>query len=80
MLRCHEVADLASDHIDRALPFGRRLQMHLHLAICRACRAYVDQLRKTIGLIRGRAVGEPPPSVVAAVAEALAQSREEKPQ
>lgn len=53
MLRCRDVADLASDYVNRDLDWNRRFAMRLHLTICRFCRRYVRQMRETIGLLRG---------------------------
>ncbi len=53
MLRCRDVADLASDYVDGDLRRSRRLAVRLHLTICRLCRRYVRQLRETVRLLRG---------------------------
>jgi predicted anti-sigma-YlaC factor YlaD len=45
------MSELATDYMERALPLGERLQARLHLALCAACRAYFDQLAKTVRLI-----------------------------
>lgn len=55
MLRCRDVTEKASDLLEGDLSLGGRLAMRFHLVICGMCRAYVDQLRKTRGLLgRGR--------------------------
>ncbi len=53
MLRCRDVADLASDYVGRDLSRSRRFAVGLHLAICRACRRYFRQMRETVRLLRG---------------------------
>jgi anti-sigma factor RsiW len=52
MLRCREVAELASDYVNGDLSRSRRLAVRLHLAICRACRRYLRQMRETVALLR----------------------------
>ncbi len=44
MLNCREVSERASDYLDAALPFRVRLQVRLHLLMCRFCREYVRQM------------------------------------
>jgi predicted anti-sigma-YlaC factor YlaD len=53
MLRCRDVADLASDYVNGDLNWSRRFAVRLHLTICRFCRRYVRQMRETVGLLRG---------------------------
>ena len=52
MLRCRDVADLASDYIDGVLPWSRRFAVGLHLTICRLCRRYLRQMRETVRILR----------------------------
>jgi anti-sigma factor RsiW len=40
-----------------------RLAVRVHLFLCRMCRAYLEQLRRTVGLLRGRALAGPPAEV-----------------
>ena len=47
MFRCSEVAERASLLIDGDLGFWQRLNIKLHLAMCRGCRAFVEQMRIT---------------------------------
>lgn len=44
MLNCREVTESASDYLDATLPWRVRLQMQLHLWMCRHCREYVRQM------------------------------------
>tara|TARA_R110001606_G_scaffold399222_2_gene582419 strand:- start:76288 stop:76521 length:234 start_codon:yes stop_codon:yes gene_type:complete len=48
MLQCKEVAEEASNYIDGDLSFIKRVGLFLHLLMCRYCRNYVHQLRRTI--------------------------------
>lgn len=47
MFRCDEVADRASRLIDGELGFWPRLEIRLHLAMCRGCRNFIEQMRLT---------------------------------
>jgi predicted anti-sigma-YlaC factor YlaD len=60
LLSCREVTELATDYMEAALPLHRRLAVELHLRLCRMCRAYLEQLRRTAALLRGQAL--PPPA------------------
>ncbi|MBW2735057.1 MAG: zf-HC2 domain-containing protein [Deltaproteobacteria bacterium] len=46
MLSCKDTTRLASDAMDRELPFWQRTQLRLHLMMCKHCARYVDQLQK----------------------------------
>ncbi len=45
MLRCREVSRLVSESMERNLPLRQRLQVWLHLAMCRLCAGFARQLR-----------------------------------
>ena len=47
MFRCSEVAERASRHIDGELGFWPLMNLKLHLAMCRGCRAFIEQMRIT---------------------------------
>ena len=63
MLKCRDVSELATDYMERALPLRLWLGVRLHLLLCDMCRAYIDQLRKTALLLRGRSLPEPPAEI-----------------
>lgn len=77
MLSCREVTERSSDYLDRRLGLRERLGMALHLMICRACRAYLEQVRATIALLAAPRAEAAVPAVEAAVLEALARRNEE---
>lgn len=52
MLTCKDIATLATDHLEGRLSFGQRLRIRLHLAMCRHCRTYVEQIAQTIDTLR----------------------------
>lgn len=55
-MTCRELTELVTDYLDRRLSWRQRLQMELHLGMCRDCRAYLYQMRDTI-----RTLGDLPP-------------------
>ena len=44
MLSCKEATRLVSQGLDRKLPFGRRVALRAHLAICTGCTNFSQQL------------------------------------
>jgi len=52
MLNCREITERASDFIDAALPWHVRLEVRLHLMMCRLCREYVRQLALVVRTLR----------------------------
>ena len=51
MIDCKEASRLISQHADRPLPLGRRIQLRLHLLVCDACANFgrqVDFLRRAV--------------------------------
>lgn len=51
MLNCKEVADRASALIDGELSLWDALQMRLHLAMCKGCSNFINQMRATDRLV-----------------------------
>ena len=52
MPTCQEVAEQATEYLDRAMPRRQRLGVWAHLRFCPNCRAYLRQLLRTIALAR----------------------------
>jgi predicted anti-sigma-YlaC factor YlaD len=52
MLSCKEVAERASALIDGELGLFDRLQMRLHLAMCKGCGAFINQIMTTKDLTK----------------------------
>jgi Putative zinc-finger len=44
ILSCREVTRLVSQGMDRRLPFGRRVALRVHFAICEGCTNFNKQL------------------------------------
>lgn len=60
MLSCRELSEQADAFLDREMPFGKRMQIRLHLMMCSGCNRFVDQMRTTRGLITTEAKGVSP--------------------
>ena len=45
MLHCREVSKLVSESMERELPLRQRLQVWMHLAMCRMCAGFFRQVR-----------------------------------
>ncbi|MDH4411936.1 MAG: zf-HC2 domain-containing protein [Rhizobium sp.] len=60
MFRCSEVAERASLLTDGELGFWPALNMKLHLAMCRGCRAFIEQMRVTRDLTAMAGLAEDP--------------------
>lgn len=52
MPTCREVAEHATEYLERTMPKRERLGVWGHLRICPNCRAYLRQLMSTIALAR----------------------------
>ena len=48
MLTCAELTELVTDYLEGRLPFMQRVRFHLHIGMCRHCRAYLRQMRVTL--------------------------------
>ena len=44
MLTCKEITELATDYVEGETPFGQRVSVWMHLAMCKACKRYVRQV------------------------------------
>ncbi len=62
MPTCREVAEQATEYLEKAMPRRERLGVWAHLRICPNCRAYLRQLMGTISLARRAGASDPPPS------------------
>ena len=73
MLNCKEITDRASDFVDAGLPWQTRLQVRLHLMMCRFCREYIRQMTLVVRTLR-HLPSQPTPELQA---ELLAMFRSE---
>jgi anti-sigma factor RsiW len=57
------MSELVTEYLDGTLPWHARLKAWLHLLLCRACRHYYDQMRKTVRFLAGAPRQAPPAEV-----------------
>lgn len=48
MFQCKDIAEEASNYLNRDLPLKKRIGLFLHLVICSCCRHYLQQIKQTI--------------------------------
>jgi hypothetical protein len=70
VLSCRDVTELATRYMEGDLSLRARLAMRLHLTLCGMCRAYLDQLQKTVRLLNTGPKPPPAPEVEARVVSA----------
>ncbi|CAI2717469.1 zf-HC2 domain-containing protein [Nitrospina watsonii] len=51
-IRCQDTSSLISERMDHSLPLSKRLRVGMHLAMCKACRIYEQQLQTVRSLAR----------------------------
>ncbi len=61
MPTCREVAEQATEYLERTMPPRRRLGVWAHLRVCPNCRTYLRQFVDTVALTRRAGAGVPPP-------------------
>jgi len=69
LLTCKDITEHVTEYMEGSLPAHRRLTVQLHLGLCRMCRAYLDQLRRTSALLRGRSLPPPSPDIEERIVE-----------
>jgi len=52
-LTCRELVELVTDYLEDRLAASERRRFEDHLADCNGCTTYLNQMRRTIGLLRG---------------------------
>ncbi len=65
MVMCRDVSAMATDYMEGTLGWRRRLAIRLHLAVCDGCRAFMQQMRRTVRLIGSLPATPPPPETEA---------------
>jgi anti-sigma factor RsiW len=50
-IACIELVELLTDYLEGALPPDEVAAVEAHLAVCAACRRYLDQMRATIAAL-----------------------------
>ena len=60
MMSCKDVANLASDYLEKDLPLLRRMSLRFHLFMCIDCRKFVRGIRTLVGSASAlRGAGDP---------------------
>ena len=49
MITCRELTELVTDYLEGRLSIGQRLRFEMHIGLCSHCRAYLRQMKQTIG-------------------------------
>ena len=55
-ITCKEAARLLSDNLEYRLPLSKRIYLRLHLAMCKGCKVYGEQIRGLKKLLVDRGV------------------------
>ncbi|WP_368045303.1 zf-HC2 domain-containing protein [Gilvimarinus algae] len=76
MLKCRELAQLASEYLDGSGPKSLKWQIRLHLALCHNCRRFVRHLRTTRELAARVSALEPAPKGQSAKIVQILRSRD----
>ncbi len=49
MITCRELTELVTNYLEGRLSIGQRLRFEMHIGLCSHCRAYLRQMKQTIG-------------------------------
>ena len=60
---CQELAELITDYLEGVLPAAQHALFDLHIAGCRDCTLYVEQMRATIAVTGRIGAGDVPVQV-----------------
>lgn len=60
MLSCQEISRLVSESLDRKLPWHRRMEVWLHLKMCRLCSGFWGNLLRIRTAARESAAADEP--------------------
>ena len=67
-MRCQELVELVTDYLEGALSPEDRARFEVHLSECEGCRAYLEQMRMTVRLVRESGQLEQRPEVAGLLA------------
>lgn len=79
MITCRELADFIQGYLDGELSVRERIAFNAHLALCRACRAYLKTYEETVRMgkrVFDETAGEIPESVPEDLVKAVLESRQ----
>lgn len=69
MLTCRELTEIITDYLEGRMSFMDRVRFRVHIGMCRGCRAYLDQMKQTIGTLGRLPPEDMPPDVQAQLLE-----------
>ncbi len=52
MLNCKQATELVSQSLDQRLPWSKRVQLKLHLMMCKYCMRFLKQMRAIQTIIK----------------------------
>jgi len=63
MLSCQQITEIITDYLEGRMSFADRIRFQMHVGMCKHCRAYLRQMKATIGSL-GQLPDEPIPADV----------------
>ena len=63
MLTCKQLTEVVTDYLEGRMPFGQRVSFHMHVGMCRHCRAYLRSMSMTMKALGKLPDVSPPPEV-----------------
>jgi anti-sigma factor RsiW len=51
MLSCKEVTEIVTDYVEGRMSLSDRMRFHMHIGMCKHCRAYVRQMKATVAAL-----------------------------
>jgi anti-sigma factor RsiW len=63
MLSCQQITQIITDYLEGRMSFADRMRFRMHVGMCKHCRAYLRQMKATIGSL-GQLPDEPMPADV----------------
>ena len=78
-MRCEDIKELMSEHIDGALDEAGEKRLAEHLAKCEDCRLDLQALKEAVSLVQGLDTVEPPADLLDKIHARIERDREQKP-
>jgi hypothetical protein len=78
-LRCEDFTANTTELMEGALGWRKRLEMRLHLMVCDACTAFLQQMRRAVRLMAALPPAALPAETEAVVIASLPQNRQDAP-
>ncbi|MEO8841449.1 MAG: zf-HC2 domain-containing protein [Kofleriaceae bacterium] len=63
MLSCKQITELLTDYLEGRMGLGDRMRFHMHVGMCKHCRAYLRQMKATVAAV-GQLPDQPMPDDV----------------